>query len=40
MEPLFELAIRLPPAGSRDLLRELHRQLRAAILDGLSLIHI
>jgi len=34
MEPLFELAIRLPPAGSRDLLRELHRQLRAAILDG------
>ncbi|SEK66669.1 transcriptional regulator, GntR family [Variovorax sp. YR750] len=34
MEPLFELAIRLPPAGSRDLLRELHRQLRGAILDG------
>ena len=34
MEPLFELAIRLPAAGSRDLLRELHRQLRSAILDG------
>ena len=34
MEPLFELAIRLPRAGSRDLLREVHRQLRAAILDG------
>lgn len=34
MEPLFELAIRLPGAGSRDLLREVHRQLRAAILDG------
>lgn len=34
MEPLFELALRLPDAGSRDLLRELHRQLRAAILDG------
>jgi GntR family transcriptional regulator/MocR family aminotransferase len=34
MEPLFELAIRLPGAGSRDLLREVHRQLRDAILDG------
>jgi GntR family transcriptional regulator/MocR family aminotransferase len=34
MEPLFELALRLPGAGSRDLLRELHRQLRSAILDG------
>jgi GntR family transcriptional regulator / MocR family aminotransferase len=34
MEPLFELAIRLPSAGSRDLLREVHRQLRDAILDG------
>ena len=34
MEPLFELAIRLPAAGSRDLLRELHRQFRGAILDG------
>ena len=34
MEPLFELALRLPVAGSRDLLRALHRQLRDAILDG------
>ncbi|SCX71104.1 PLP-dependent aminotransferase family protein [Variovorax sp. EL159] len=34
MEPLFELAIRLPDSGSRDLLREVHRQLRSAILDG------
>ena len=34
MEPLFELAIRLPGTGSRELLREVHRQLRAAILDG------
>lgn len=34
MEPLFELAIRLPGAGSRELLREVHRQLRTAILDG------
>ncbi|WP_390347732.1 PLP-dependent aminotransferase family protein [Variovorax boronicumulans] len=34
MEPLFELALRLPTAGSRDLLRALHRQLRDAILDG------
>lgn len=34
MEPLFELAIRLPDTGSRDLLREVHRQLRDAILDG------
>ncbi|WP_155742670.1 GntR family transcriptional regulator, partial [Variovorax paradoxus] len=34
MEPLFELAIRLPGAGSRELLREVHRQLRGAILDG------
>uniref|UniRef100_UPI000A59EA83 GntR family transcriptional regulator n=1 Tax=Variovorax boronicumulans TaxID=436515 RepID=UPI000A59EA83 len=34
MEPLFELALRLPAAGSRDLLRALHRQLRDAILDG------
>jgi len=34
MEPLLELAISLPPPGSRDLLRALHRQLRAAILDG------
>jgi GntR family transcriptional regulator/MocR family aminotransferase len=34
MEPLFELAIRLPNTGSRDLLREVHQQLRDAILDG------
>jgi GntR family transcriptional regulator/MocR family aminotransferase len=34
MEPLLELAISLPQRGSRDLLRALHRQLRAAILDG------
>jgi GntR family transcriptional regulator / MocR family aminotransferase len=34
MEPLFELAIRLPPRRSRSLLRSLHRQLRAAIADG------
>lgn len=34
MEPLFELAIRLPGIGSRGLLREVHRQLRDAILDG------
>jgi len=34
MEPLFELAIHLPGAGSRELLREVHRQLRGAILDG------
>lgn len=34
MEPLFELAITLPPRGSRDVLRSLHHQLRAAIADG------
>ncbi|SDD72559.1 GntR family transcriptional regulator / MocR family aminotransferase [Variovorax sp. CF079] len=34
MEPIFELAIGLPPERSRDLLRAVHRQLRAAILDG------
>ena len=34
MEPIFELSIRLPGAGSRELLREVHGQLRAAILDG------
>src|SRR5262249_16792743 len=33
-EPLFELDIRLPPRGSGDLLRALHGQLRAAIVDG------
>lgn len=34
MEPLFEIAIELPPHGSRQRLRALHQQLRAAILDG------
>jgi GntR family transcriptional regulator/MocR family aminotransferase len=30
----FELAIRLPAKGSRELLRSLHRQLRGAMADG------
>jgi GntR family transcriptional regulator / MocR family aminotransferase len=34
MEPLLPLAFRLPDRGSRTLLRELHGQLRSAILDG------
>jgi DNA-binding transcriptional regulator YhcF (GntR family) len=34
MDPILPLAIDLPPRGSRDLLRALHRQLRTAILDG------
>jgi GntR family transcriptional regulator/MocR family aminotransferase len=34
MDPDFELPISLPPQGSRNLLRALHGQLRAAILDG------
>lgn len=34
MEPIFALSIVVPPAGSRDRLRSLHAQLRAAILDG------
>lgn len=34
MEPIFDLSIALPQQGSRDLLKSLHRQLRAAILDG------
>lgn len=34
MEPLFQLPIILPPKGSRGLLRSVHGQLRAAILDG------
>jgi GntR family transcriptional regulator/MocR family aminotransferase len=34
MEPLFELPIRLPMRGSHQILRSLHQQLRAAILDG------
>jgi GntR family transcriptional regulator/MocR family aminotransferase len=34
LEPHFELSIDLPPRGSRRLLRELHRQLKAAVIDG------
>ncbi|HEY0660234.1 MAG TPA: PLP-dependent aminotransferase family protein [Lysobacter sp.] len=39
MEPIsglpgFELAIDLPPRGSRDLLHALHQQLRSAIVEG------
>ena len=34
MEPALDLPLRLPPRGSRDRLGALHRQLRAAILDG------
>jgi GntR family transcriptional regulator / MocR family aminotransferase len=34
MEPLFEFPLTLPPRRSRTLLRALHGQLRAAILDG------
>ena len=34
MEPLFELSIVLPPRGSRERLRALHHQLRAAIIEG------
>ena len=34
MHPILELAITLPPKGSRELLRALHQQLRAAIFDG------
>src|SRR6478609_3100150 len=34
MEPELPLSLRLPPAGSRQLLREVHAQLRAAILDS------
>jgi GntR family transcriptional regulator/MocR family aminotransferase len=34
MEPVFAFALQLPPRGSRSLLRALHAQLRAAILDG------
>jgi GntR family transcriptional regulator / MocR family aminotransferase len=34
MEPIFDLAIDLPAKGSREVLRSLHRQLRAAIVDG------
>jgi GntR family transcriptional regulator / MocR family aminotransferase len=34
MEPSFELPISVPPRGSRDRLRALHRQLRTAIVEG------
>jgi GntR family transcriptional regulator/MocR family aminotransferase len=34
MDPIFELAIALPPRSSRNLLRSLHGQLRTAVLDG------
>lgn len=34
MEPIFDLALDLPPRGARTLLRALHQQLRAAIVDG------
>ena len=34
MEPILPLAIALPGEGQRDLVRSLHRQLQAAILDG------
>lgn len=34
MEPGFELPISVPPPGSRERRRELHRQLRTAIIEG------
>lgn len=34
MEPIFELALDLPGKDSRQLLRTMHSQFRAAILDG------
>jgi len=34
MDPVLPFPINLPPEGSRTLLRALHEQLRAAILDG------
>ena len=34
MEPEFAFPIALPPRGSRELLRSVHAQLRAAILSG------
>jgi len=34
MVPILPIAIDLPARGGRDLLRSLHRQLQAAILDG------
>src|SRR5438270_7351738 len=34
ISPAFGLAVDLPPSGSRRVGRELHRQLRAAIVGG------
>ena len=34
IEPILNIAIDLPDRNSRDLLRSLHRQLRAAIVEG------
>jgi GntR family transcriptional regulator/MocR family aminotransferase len=34
MSVVLELALQLPPAGSRDVRQRLHAQLKAAILDG------
>ncbi len=34
MQPIIDLDLQLPPRGSRSVLDALHRQLRAAILDG------
>lgn len=34
MEPIFELPISIPPRQSRSRLQALHRQLRAAIVEG------
>lgn len=34
MDPVFGLQLQLPPARSRRLLHDLHRQLKAAIIDG------
>ena len=34
MSLVLDLALQLPPAGSRDVRRRLHEQLKAAILDG------
>ena len=34
MDPIFELSLVLPTRDSRDLLRALHHQLRAAIVNG------
>jgi GntR family transcriptional regulator / MocR family aminotransferase len=34
MDPIFELILKAPARGSRAVLRDLHGQLKAAILDG------